>query len=192
MKNLIYVRVSTDDQDNALQIDACVAYCNRLGLTYTIYEDKISGASTSRPAFDKLMADVRSGAKVSRVICYKLDRLGRSLPHLAMTIEEFHRHGVSLVATSQGIDTSIDNPMAKCQLGMLMVFAEFERALIKERVNAGIKSAKARGVKFGRKPTHAVTVQVVKQMQAQGLSISAIAKATGVNKGTIHRMSKTV
>lgn len=192
MKNLIYVRVSTEDQDNQLQIDACVAYCRRLNLEFEIFEDKISGAKTSRPAFDRLMAAVRAG-QVERVICYKLDRLGRSLPHLAMVIEEFKTHGVAFVATSQGIDTSANNPMANCQLGMLMVFAEFERALIKERVNAGIKAAKAKGVKFGRKLTHDLTPALVREMKDRGMTFAAIEKATGVNRGTVLRLyRKTV
>jgi len=187
MKNLIYVRVSTEDQDNQLQIDACQKWCEQQGIEAVLFADKISGAKTSRPMFDKLLEAIRAGS-IERVICWKLDRIGRSLPHLAMTIEEFRSRGVALVAVSQGIDTSANNPMANCQLGMLMVFAEFERALIRERVIAGIAAAKSRGVKFGRKLTHAVTPDVVRDMRLQGLTLAQISKATGVNRGTIFRL----
>ncbi len=192
MKNLIYVRVSTDDQNCDLQRAACEKYCVDRGISseYTeVIEDKISGAKTSRTGFDKLMTEVRSG-KVSRVICYKMDRLGRSLPHLAMVIEEFKANGVAFVAVSQSIDTSNQSPTGTLQLHMLMCFAEFERALIKERVNAGIAAAKTRGVKFGRPAKHGVTPKLVQDMRARGMSFYEIANATGVNRGTIHRMAK--
>lgn len=190
MKNLIYVRVSTDDQNCDLQRDACIRYCTDRGLTYEVIEDKISGAKTSRTGFDKLMTEVRTGSKVSRVICYKMDRLGRSLPHLAMVIEEFKANGVAFVAVSQSIDTSNQSPTGTLQLHMLMCFAEFERALIKERVNAGIAAAKTRGVKFGRPAKHGVTPRLVQDMRARGMSFYEIAKTTGVNRGTVHRMAK--
>jgi len=67
------------------------------------------------------------------VVCFKLDRLGRSLPHLAQLVAEFAAHGVALVCTSQGIDTSNENPAGRLQLGVLMAVAEFEREIIRER-----------------------------------------------------------
>ena len=190
-KNIIYVRVSTEDQQQSIQLDACSKWCAQQGLSAEIIEDTISGSKASRPGFDRLMTAVRAG-HVQNIICYKLDRIGRSLPHLAMTIEEFKSRGVALVAVSQGIDTRITNPMANLQLGMLMVFAEFERALIRERVIAGIASAKKRGVKFGRKLTHAVTPALIEQMMLQGQTLNQISKSTGVNRGTIFRMAKEI
>ena len=88
--------------------------------------DTVSGVRSARKGLDRLMALVRRG-KVDIVAVYKLDRLGRSLSHLAGMIDEFSSHGISLISVSQGIDTSANNAMAKMQLGMLSVFAEFER-----------------------------------------------------------------
>ncbi len=189
MKNIIYVRVSTDDQNCDLQRDACAKWCGDRALgDIEVIEDKISGAKTSRPGFDRLMAAVRAGG-VGRVICYKLDRLGRSLPHLAMIIEELRGSQTALICVSQGIDTSGNNPVGNLQMHMLMCFAQFERELIKERVNAGIKAAKSRGVKFGRPSVHRMTPTLVATRLARGQTISQIAKETGVNRGTIHRLA---
>ena len=86
---------------------------------------------------------------------FKLDRLGRSLPHLALILDELQRHAVALIATSQGIDTSVaPTPVGRLQLGVLMAVAEFEREIIRERINAGLAAARARGVKLGRRAGH--------------------------------------
>ncbi len=96
------------------------------------------------------MSLVRRG-KVNVVVCFKLDRLGRILSHLVQLVDEFATHGVALVVPSQGIDTSVKYPMAEMQLGMMAVFAQFERAIIVERVNAGLAPARKRGVRLGRR-----------------------------------------
>jgi hypothetical protein len=87
------------------------------------------------------------------VIAYKLDRLDRSLAHLAQFIGELQTHGVALICPSQGSDTTDANPAAKLLLGILCAVAEFEREIIRERVNAGIAAARGRGVKLGRPST---------------------------------------
>jgi DNA invertase Pin-like site-specific DNA recombinase len=92
---------------------------------------------------------VRRG-KADVVACLKLDRLGRSLPHLAQIISELDQHNVAIVATSQGIDTSHDSPAGRLQMHVLMAVAEFKGSLIIERVRAGQAAERARGVKFGR------------------------------------------
>ncbi|MFT4590535.1 MAG: DNA invertase Pin-like site-specific DNA recombinase, partial [Limisphaerales bacterium] len=92
----------------------------------------MSGAKTSRPELDRMVGDLRAG-KVERVVVYKLDRLGRSLPHLAILLEEMNRLKIPLIVTSQGIDTSEDSPVGQLQLGVLMAVAEFERSIIRER-----------------------------------------------------------
>jgi DNA invertase Pin-like site-specific DNA recombinase len=88
---------------------------------------------------------VRRG-KVDVIVCFKLDRLGRSLAHLAQLIAEFRTNRAAFVCTSQGIDTSTSNPAAQLQLNILCAVAEFEREIIRERVNAGLKAARARGL----------------------------------------------
>ena len=122
--------------------------CGRL----SIYYDRISSGRTSRPEQDCMVQNMRDG-KIARVACYKLDRMGRSLTHLALIIDEMNRLQVPLICTSQGIDTSDNNPCGKFQLGVLMAVAEFEREIIRERVNSGLAVARAKGVRLGRPST---------------------------------------
>ncbi len=176
MNTAVYVRVSTDDQTTASQEHELRTYCERRGWTEVeVFSDQISGAKFIRPGLDALMASVRAG-KVARVVVFKLDRLGRSLPHLALILDELARHGVALIATSQGIDTSNSNPVGRLQLNVLMAVAEFEREIIRERVNAGLAAARARGVKLGRRATHNWTLGDVLALKARGLGVRAIAR----------------
>jgi DNA invertase Pin-like site-specific DNA recombinase len=102
----------------------------------TEYLDKASGTRFSREGLDAMMAEVRKN-RIDVIAVYKLDRLGRSLQHLAQLIGEFESHGTALVATSQGIDTSESNPAGRLQMHVLAAVVEFERSVIRERINAG-------------------------------------------------------
>ena len=113
------------------------------------------------------MALVRRG-RIDLVVCYKLDRLGRSLAHLASLIGEFAAHNVALVVPGQGIDTSGANSAARLQLNILCAVAEFERELICERVNAAIAAAKFRGVCFGRPRNIDAHREDVARLRSQG------------------------
>jgi len=127
MRVAIYSRVSTDRQSHDSQLVELRAYCQRRGWpSAREYLDQASGARFSRAGLDRLMADVRR-ARLDVIVCFKLDRLGRSLAHLAQIVAELASHRVALVCTSQGIDTSDDNPAGRLQLGVLMAVAEFER-----------------------------------------------------------------
>ena len=120
------------------------------------------------------MLAIRRG-KVDVVMCFKLDRLGRSLAHLAQIIGEFAAH-VALVVPSQGVDTSASNPAARLQLNVLCAVAEFEREVIRERVNAGLAVAKAKGVRLGRPPAHDGLRSDVARLRSEGMSYRAISK----------------
>ncbi len=133
MHTAIYVRVSTEGQRTDSQEQELKRYCRQRGWKNpVVYADRISGARTSRPELNRLMQDIRGG-RVQRLVVYKLDRLGRSLTHLALILDEINRLKVPLIASSQGIDTSEENPAGKLQLGVLMAVAEFERGIIRER-----------------------------------------------------------
>ncbi len=150
MKTAIYLRVSTMSQSHDPQRQELIDACARRGWTDVAeYADTISGAKFSRNGLDRLMADVRKG-RIERVVCVKLDRLGRSLPHLAQIIGEMDTHRTALVCTSQAIDTSHDNPAGRLQMHVLMAVAEFERSLISERTKAGLAVARAKGKRLGR------------------------------------------
>jgi DNA invertase Pin-like site-specific DNA recombinase len=129
---------------------------------------------------------IRAG-KIERLIVYKLDRLGRSLTHLALILDELNRLKVPLIASSQGIDTSDDNPAGRLQLGVLMAVAEFERGIIKERVNAGLAAAKARGVQLDRPATINGRAHEVRRLKAQRLGLRAIARELQMPPSSVHK-----
>jgi len=184
----VYVRVSTAEQRVDSQELELRRYCDQRGWTdVKYYTDRISGASCSRPELDAMMKDVRAG-NVTRVVCYKLDRLGRSLTHLALMLDELNRLKVPLIASSQGIDTSDDNPAGRLQLGVLMAVAEFERGIIRERVKAGVTAAKARGVKLGRPPKLKARAPEVMKLKGQGLGIRAISRTLGMPVSSVHSL----
>jgi DNA invertase Pin-like site-specific DNA recombinase len=176
MKAAIYARVSTDKQTHASQLNELREYCARRNWVQVVeYCDTISGAKFSREALDRLMADVRR-SKVDVVLCFKLDRLGRSLPHLAQIVGELTSHRVALVCPSQGIDTSGLNPASQLQLNILMAIAEFERSIIQERVTSGLRAAKAKGVKLGRPTTLDEQGPAVRALVIQGVGVREIAR----------------
>lgn len=176
MNIAIYSRVSTDKQSHDSQLNELRDYCQRRSWrNVTEYADVISGAKFSRQGLDKLMAEVRRG-RVNVLLCFKLDRLGRSLAHLAQIVSELTTQGVALVCPSQGIDTSGSNPASQLQLNILMAIAEFERAIIRDRVNAGLRAARAKGVKLGRPVTLSEHLPGVTAMLNKGLGVRAIAR----------------
>lgn len=143
----------------------------------------------SRPQLDTLLGEARAG-KVARIVVYKLDRLGRSLTHLAIILDELQRLGIPLICTSQGIDTSEDNPTGRLQLGVLMAVAEFERSLIRERVNAGLRAARNRGVKLGRPPTLEGRKVEILKLRADGVGLREISRRLKVPVSSVAKVSK--
>ena len=135
-----YARVSTDDQNLDLQRDALTrAGCTRL------YEDRISGAKAARPGLSLALEVARSGAQL---VVWRLDRLGRSMSDLITLTRTLQERGVELRSLTEGIDTSTIN--GKFTFHLFAALAEFERALIRERTQAGLAAARARGRKGGR------------------------------------------
>ena len=188
----LYVRVSTADQRTDSQTEELEAFCRTRGyLKVRLFVEHESGAEVTRPQLDAMMGEVRAG-KVARVVVYKLDRLGRSLTHLALILDELQRLGVSLICTSQGIDTSGDNPAGRLQLGVLMAVAEFERSLIRERVNAGLRAAKGRGVRLGRPSTLADRREAILQLKAQGVGLRETARRLGMPASSVAKVIKAV
>jgi DNA invertase Pin-like site-specific DNA recombinase len=183
----IYARVSTSDQDASMQVAELHEYCRRKGWHHvTDYVDTgWSGAKSSRPELNRLMSDVRLG-KVGCILTWKLDRLARSLAHLVQTIQELDSLGVRFVAVTQNIDTSVSNPMSRFMLQIFGAFAELEREMIRERVTAGVRNAKRKGIQLGRKRVVFDRSKAM-DMHETGASIKTIAAELGVGAGTIHR-----
>src|SRR6266480_5855006 len=189
----VYGRVSTDAQSHASQLREVRAYLRRRWPKAEVneYLDKASGARFSRSALDALMAEVRRG-RVDVLIVYKLDRLGRSLQHLAQLIGEFEAHGTALVATSQGIDTSESNPAGRLQMHVLAAVAEFERSVIRERINAGLAAARDRGATLGRPRTLHKHRDAVKKLMKRGISGRRIAAKLKIPVGSIFSVMRSV
>lgn len=185
-RTAVYLRVSTGEQRLDAQRLELERHCRLRGWAdLRLYEEKACGAKASRPVLDRLMADVRAGG-VKRLVCYKLDRLGRSLTHLALILEELNRLRVPLVCASQGIDTSEDNPAGRLQLGVLMAVAEFERGIIRERVSAGLAAARRRGVCSGRPRRLDAHREAGLRLRAEGMAIRPIARRLGLPMSSVY------
>jgi DNA invertase Pin-like site-specific DNA recombinase len=181
----LYARVSTVDQTPETQLDALNAFAAARGWQATEYADHgVSGAKERRPALDALLAVVRA-RKVDVVACTKLDRLARSVRHLVTMAQEFEALGVELVVLDQAIDTT--TPAGRLLFHVLAAIAEFERQLIRERVVAGIRRAKAKGRHLGRPRLHHVDPARARALLAQGRSLRAVARLLGTHATTVRR-----
>jgi DNA invertase Pin-like site-specific DNA recombinase len=184
----LIARVSTDEQTHGSQITELREYCaRRCWEEVEEIADTVSGAKTSRQGLDRLMQAVRCG-KVDVVLCYKLDRLGRSLSHLVQLVDEFRANRVALIVPGQGIDTSDTNPCAKFQLDILAAVCELERGLIRERVHAGMAAARARGVHLGRPPTLHEHMEAVRVLREAGQSIREIGKQLKLQPSSVMKV----
>lgn len=185
MKMGLYARVSTHDQQTlALQRDAMTAYVKqRGGSIVTIIEDVGSGVN-ERVQREELMRAARR-REIDAIVVWRLDRWGRSLADLVVTLQELHELGVGFVSLNEALD--LTTPTGRAMAGMLAVFAEFERGILRERVKAGIAEARRRGKPHGRPPTVAHRADEVRQLHAEGLSKSAIARQLGISRTSVRR-----
>jgi DNA invertase Pin-like site-specific DNA recombinase len=180
----LYVRVSTGEQNADLQVNELNEYAAfRKWETVEIYADKMSGAKDRRPALDRLMADAKRG-KFDAVAVWRFDRFARSTSHLLRALEEFEALGIDFVSLKESIDTS--TPTGKMVFTVLAAVAELERSTIRERVLAGQKAARRRGVRFGR-PTVDIDVEAVRKLRDKGFSWRDISHEIGVPTDTIIR-----
>jgi DNA invertase Pin-like site-specific DNA recombinase len=190
---VLYLRVSTLDQTTANQERELREVASRIGCEITkVYKDHgISGAKgrDKRPAFDALCRDATQ-RRFDLVMAWSVDRLGRSLQDLLGLLSDLHSLGIDLFLYQQGLDTT--TPSGKAMFQMLGVFAEFERAMIQERVRAGLARAKADGKQLGRpkiaEKTERAIQAALKKKNRQGLR--KIASTVGVGVGTVQRISR--
>ncbi len=187
MKAAIYARVSTLDkgQDTEVQLRDLRSYTKARGwIIAGEYVDKgQSGAKDRRPELDRLMKDVRK-RKVDLILCWRLDRLGRSLKHLILTLDELQSVGVGFVSYNENLDLTTSTGRLMFQL--LGAFAEFERNLIKERVVAGLNHAKAKGIRLGR-PSPEFDRDELLKLRDRGLTIRGIAQRLNLTKSFVHK-----
>lgn len=182
----LYIRVSTlDKQIKGLQSQeqALLEYCNNHCLTnIRTYRDKISGGKINRPQLDKLQKDIFLG-KISTVICWKLDRLSRSLKDGINLLVDWLDRDVRVIAVSQQFDLS--NAVGKLIASVLLGIAEMERVNIKENIVRGMKAAKARGVKIGGKEPKIFAEDIIR-LKEQGLKMTEIAKELGCSRQALY------
>jgi DNA invertase Pin-like site-specific DNA recombinase len=174
-----YTRVSTVSQTLAQQNAALEA----AGMTKT-FSDTMSGARDDRPGLAALMEYVREG---DTVVVWKLDRLGRNTLHILETVKTLTDRGVTLVSTTDGIDSS--TAAGRMMIGVLGSLAEYERELVKERTALKRKASRANGTSFGRpkRVEDAVQIATAKKMKADGHTARDIAKFLGVSRATLYR-----
>lgn len=173
-----YARVSTDDQTPDLQLDALkAAGCEK------IFTDKASGAKADRPGLTDALGYAREG---DTLVVWRLDRMGRSLKDLLHRLEELEKSGIQLKSLQESIDTS--TAVGRMVFQVAGAFAEFERNLIRERTQAGLKAARSRGRKGGRPAKDAGKIKAALALYAEkSMTIAEIEKATGVSKSTLYR-----
>src|SRR5437667_8838771 len=161
----VYCRVSTTGQTPENQVDALRAFAGARGWAVTEFVDHgVSGSKERRPQLDALLADVRR-RKFDLVLVTKLDRLARSTRHLVTLAAELEALGVDLVVLDQAIDTT--TPSGRLLFHVLAAIAEFERDLIRDRVLAGIRRAKAQGRHLGRPRKYRVDLSRVHELRGQ-------------------------
>src|SRR5215471_2691439 len=192
---VLYLRVSTIEQTTANQERELREVANRMGCEIVkVYKDHgISGAKgrDKRPAFDAMCRDATK-RQFDVVMAWSVDRLGRSLQDLIAFLSEIHALGIDLFLHQQGLDTT--PPAGKAMFQMMGVFAEFERAMIQERVRAGLARARDEGKRLGR-PRIAADLErrILEALKARGRTgegIIKIAERFGVNPSTVQRISR--
>lgn len=177
-----YARVSTDDQNLDLQERALTA-----AGAEQIYRDQASGSLSSRTGLNAALAALKPG---DTLIVWRLDRLGRSLPHLISVVGELGERGVAFQSLNDNINTT--SAQGRLVFHMMGALAEFERALISERTTAGIRAAQARGVRLGRRPTlDRMQIKHARSLIAAGESPSNVARLLRVGRSTLYRALKT-
>jgi DNA invertase Pin-like site-specific DNA recombinase len=182
----LYARVSThNNQDPEMQLSELRQYTAHRGweIVEEYTDEGVSGCKESRPALNRLMADA-CRRRFDAIVVWKIDRFGRSLKHLINSLAELGALGVSFVSLRDHLDLS--TPSGRLMFQIIGAMAEFERALIQERVRAGLRNARAKGKRLGR-PRVVVDSAKIVSLRAQGFSWSQIEAETGTSKGTAQR-----
>ncbi len=186
MRAALYARVSTHDQQTlGLQTEAMTSYINDRGWDVVSQVEDVGSGSKDRPGRESLLKAARR-REVDVVVVWRLDRWGRSLPDLMVTLRELTELGVGFVSRTEalGLTTSTGRAMA----GMLSVFAEFEREVLRERVRAGIAQARREGRPHGRPRTASLKTAEVLRLKAERVSHSEIARRLGMGRTSVRRI----
>ena len=189
----LYARVSTDGQSVNAQLAELREVASRRGweIAHEFVDRGISGAKgrEKRPQLDAML-NAATRREFDMVAAWSVDRLGRSLQHLVNGLGDLQAAGVGLYLHKQSLDTS--TPSGRALFGMLGVFAEFEREMIRERVVAGLRHAKAKGTRsgrpFGRPRVGPAVERRVMELRGQDWGVNRIARKLGIGSGTVRRV----
>jgi putative DNA-invertase from lambdoid prophage Rac len=186
MRVAVYARVSTHDQQTlGMQVEAMSAYIkNRDWNVARLVEDIGSGAK-ERPGRESLLMAARR-REIDVVVVWRLDRWGRSVADLMATLREITDLGVGFVSLTEALD--LTTPSGRAMAGMLAIFAEFEREILRERVKAGIAQARKEGRSHGRPRTASLKAEEVLRLKAERLSDSEIARRLGIGRTSVRRI----
>jgi DNA invertase Pin-like site-specific DNA recombinase len=174
-----YARVSTADQNMALQLDAL----REAGVDRVFRDQGVSGSSSERPGLDSCLDHLREGDILT---VWKLDRLGRNTQHVLAVVEQLTSRGIGFRSLTEGLHT--DGPMGRAMLTIMAAFAQLERDTMIERTRAGLAAAAANGRKGGRpRKVGGADAAKVRNLREKGITATDIAKMLGVSRATVYR-----
>src|SRR5918996_1172213 len=186
MRAGLYARVSTHDQQTLpMQIGAMRDYVARCSGEVAIEVQEIGSGASLQPRREELLKAAKRH-EIDLIVVWRLDRWGRSLLDLIATLQELLSVGVGFVSLSEALDMT--TPSGRALAGMLAVFAEFERDILRDRVKAGIAQARKEGTPHGRPPSAALHVDTIKQLFSTGSSKREIAKQLGISRASVRRL----
>jgi DNA invertase Pin-like site-specific DNA recombinase len=192
MRVAIYARVSTlNGQHPEMQLAELREFAARRGweVTCEYVDEGVSGSKESRPALNRLMTDAHR-RRFDAVLVWKIDRFGRSLKHLVNALADLDAYGVAFISLRDNLD--LTTPTGRLMFQVVGAMAEFEKALIQERVKCGLRNARANGQQLGR-PRRVVSNDQLLRLKAQGASLREIATKLGIGYGTVRmRLAKAV
>jgi len=185
----LYARVSTHDQKTLpMQIRAMREYAAKRGWEIAVQIKEVGSGAVERELREKLMASARR-REIDVVLVWRLDRWGRSLADLVVTLKELAELGVGFVSLTETLD--LTTPTGRAMAGLLSVFAEFEHEILRERIRAGIAEARLKGTRFGRPLTAAKKAGQIRKLYRAGFSKAEIARRLDIGRTSVRRILST-
>jgi len=186
MRAALYARISTHDQQTlGLQTKAMTSYINDRGWYVVKSIEDVGSGAKDRPGRESLLKAARR-REIDVIVVWRLDRWGRSVADLMMTLRELTELGVGFVSLTEALD--LTTPTGRAMAGLLAIFAEFEREILRERVRAGIAQARKEGRRHGRPPTASPKAEEVRRLKAEQISHSEIARRLGIGRTSVRRI----